>query len=515
MHGHKTIMGTETELKFDVAPQDLWKLKAARALQQKPPKEEDLVSVYFDTPKHKLARNGISLRVRHNGDKRVQTIKSEGSKGSFRRGEWEHEIKGDIADFRKVQSTPLAPLLTQKLKRSLEPLSETRIHRTSMSVSKNGSRIEVALDEGEVRAGRQSASISELELELKRGKAGDVFKLAREIAKLVPAKLALKSKSERGYDLIEHKPTQAVCAEKIKLRRGTSTADAFRIIGRSTLRHITANETAVQSSDSEGVHQMRVGLRRLRAAISLFSKLFGDKQTERIKSELNWLETGELSPARDLDVYERGTVAPLRRAAPARRGMKEFENVLLSRRAAAFAKAKAVIHSPRYRSLLLDTLQWLEIGDWAKRSHLYGDRPIERFASDILTRRTKKAKEKVERLRELDTRQRHKLRIAVKKLLYASDFFGHIFTGHKAKRRLSAFKACMKDLQDHLGALNDIAVHQKLAPKLAAGTRQTKARARAFAASVVSGREQSEIEPLLKAADKDAQNFARIRPFWT
>ena len=73
----------------------------------------------------------------------------------------------------------------------------------------------------------------------------------------------------------------------------------------------------------------------------------------------------------------------------------------------------------------------------------------------------------------------------------------------------------MKDLQDHLGALNDIAVHQKLAPKLAAGTRQTKARARAFAASVVSGREQSEIEPLLKAADKDAQNFARIRPFWT
>ena len=148
MHGHKTIMGTETELKFDVAPQDLWKLKAARALQQKPAKEEDLVSVYFDTPKHKLARNGISLRVRHNGDKRVQTIKSEGSKGSFRRGEWEHEIKGDIADFRKVQSTPLAPLLTQKLKRSLEPLSETRIHRTSMSVSKNGSRIEVALDEG-------------------------------------------------------------------------------------------------------------------------------------------------------------------------------------------------------------------------------------------------------------------------------------------------------------------------------------------------------------------------------
>jgi hypothetical protein len=155
-----------------------------------------------------------------------------------------------------------------------------------------------------------------------------VFKLGRQLAKLVRAKLELKSKAERGYDLIEHKPIQAVRVEKIKLRRGTSTADAFRIIARSTLRHITANETAVQMSDSEGVHQMRVGLRRLRAAISLFSKLFGDKQTERIKSELNWLETGELSPARDLDVYERGTVEPLRRAAPATRGMKELEDAL-------------------------------------------------------------------------------------------------------------------------------------------------------------------------------------------
>jgi hypothetical protein len=57
-------MGTETELKFEVAPQDLRKLKAAPALRRKPAMEENLISVYFDTPKHKLARNGVSLRVR-------------------------------------------------------------------------------------------------------------------------------------------------------------------------------------------------------------------------------------------------------------------------------------------------------------------------------------------------------------------------------------------------------------------------------------------------------------------
>jgi triphosphatase len=190
------------------------------------------------------------------------------------------------------------------------------------------SRIEVALDEGQVRAGGQSAPISELELELKRGKPDDVFKLAHEMATLVPVKLALKSKCERGYDLITHHPTDAVWAEKIRLRRSTTAADAFRIIGRSTLRHITANETAVQSLDSEGVHQMQVGLRRLRAAISLFSELFGDKQAERIKSDLKRLEARELSPARDLDVYERGTVEPMRRVAPAKRGMKELGGAL-------------------------------------------------------------------------------------------------------------------------------------------------------------------------------------------
>ena len=92
-----------------------------------------------------------------------------------------------------------------------------------------------------------------------------------------------------------------------------STAEAFRTIGRSVLRHIAGNEAAVRRSDSEGVHQMRVGLRRLRAAISLFSKLLGDEETERVKSELKWL-TGELAPARDLDVYVRNEIEPLRGA---------------------------------------------------------------------------------------------------------------------------------------------------------------------------------------------------------
>jgi inorganic triphosphatase YgiF len=373
----------------------------------------------------------------------------------------------------------------------------------------------VALDEGQVRAGQRSAPISELELELKRGKTGDIFQLAHEMGKLAPATLSLKSKSERRYDLIENKPAKAVGAEKIMLQRGINTTDAFRIIGRSILRHIAGNETAVRRSDSEGVHQISVGLRRLRAAISLFAKLRGDQETERVKSELKWL-TSELAPARDLDVYMRNEIEPLRRDAPTRRGMKELTSALTLRRAAAFGKAKAAVESPRYRSFLLDTLQWLENGDWAKHPRFYGHRPIERFAADILARRTKRTMKKAKKIRQLDTRRRHKLRIAAKKLRYASDFFGHLFAGRKAEKRLAIFKARLTDLQDCLGALNDIKVHQNLAPKLAPGKLRAKApRAQTFAAGVVYGREQSEIEPLLNAADKDARKFLHARPFWT
>jgi triphosphatase len=507
-------MRKEIELKFEVTPRDLRKLRAARVLRRKPLTEENLVSVYFDTPKHKLATNDVTLRVRHNGAKCLQTIKSGGLAGSFRRGEWEHETKGYVPNLRKTRDTALAPLLTKKLKRRLEPVFETHIHRTSVPVRKNGTLIEVALDEGQVRAGRQSAPISELELELKRGKPGEIFKLAHEMGKLAAATLSLKSKSERGYDLIENKPAKAVGAEKIRVRRGMSTTDAFRTIGRSVLRHIAANEAAVRRSDSEGVHQMRVGLRRLRAAISLFANLLGDQETERLKAELKW-PTGELASARDLDVYLRNEIEPLPGATPARRGMKELAGALTLRRDAAFGKASAAVESRRYRSLLLDTLQWLEIGDWAKHARYYKQRPIERFAADIFARRTKTITKKAKKIGELNSQQRHKLRIAVKKLRYASDFFGHLFDSRRAKKRLPSFRARLTDLQDCLGALNDIKVHQKLAPKPAAGKPSAKAARQAFAIGVVSGREQSEIEPLLKAADKNARKFLQARPFWT
>ena len=120
----------------------------------------------------------------------------------------------------------------------------------------------MTLGEGEVRAGHRRVPINEVELELKRGDASHLFELARELGRYVTAELALKSKSQRGYDLLDDELIEAVQADKIKLQRSMSPLKAFVVIGCSVLQHIAANESAARRSNPEGVHQMRVGLRR-------------------------------------------------------------------------------------------------------------------------------------------------------------------------------------------------------------------------------------------------------------
>ena len=510
-------MGIETELKFQVSPQGLRKLRAARSLRSMDAernKEEQLLSVYFDTAGGRLRKKEISLRVRHIGDERVQTIKAQASGTPFSRGEWEHKIEGDVPDLRFARGTPLAPFRNKNLSSKLVPVFATQVHRVTRSLRAGESRIEMALDQGSVRAGGKVQTISEVELELKHGKVADLFKLAKVIEGLVPATLAFKSKSERGYDLLVGTTNCSSPNEEIKLKSTMSTGKAFQAIGRSILRHLVDNESAVRNGDSEGVHQMRVGLRKLRAAISIFSGLFNDNQTSYIKAELVWM-ANELGPARDLDVYIRSTVEPLEKLRPKKRGLREFGDGLVSRRKAAFIKMKEAVDFPRYRSLILDTLQWIEAGNWLKHSRTCAGRPIGSFAAHSIARQRNKILKRQKGLAEFDSLRLHKLRIKFKKLRYSCGFFESLCAGRKMKRHLRRFTNCLSELQDNLGALNDIFAHQKLAAALITDRTLRRRPARDFAAGVVSGREQSEIQPLLKAAGKTARKFAQMRPFLT
>ncbi|MFL6817189.1 MAG: CHAD domain-containing protein [Bradyrhizobium sp.] len=498
-------MSVEVELKFRAAACELQKLIQGQIQRDGKHVEHELVSIYFDTPKHKLRRHGLSLRVRHIGDKRVQTIKST-INGQFGRGEWESEIEGDTPDLGKASGSPLERLASRKFSKKLRPVFETRVHRTSLPVCCENSDIELVVDRGKIVAGSRSSPIEEFELELKKGKLENLFSYAKAIERETSAELYLRSKSERGYALVTG--AGAVHAEPIKLTKDMEPSDAFRTIAHSTVRHFAANADAVHNFDPEGIHQMRVGLRRLRAAISLFSGLVPER-TEEIKNELKWL-TSELAPAREIDVFKQKIGRRALKVVPLE-GTKALEEEFAARGNAAIEHARNAVSSERYRTLLITLLQWIELSQDAP------DRGARiktvKFARKELHRRLKKVGKTGRALKNLSGRERHKFRIKIKKARYAVEFFESLFPGKHDRKQLTRLFDHLKNVQDALGSLNDFIAHQRMAADVALNAPAQNRRARAFASGVVLGREDVAVKPLVKTAAKEVAALRRINLF--
>ena len=506
----------EVELKLELpvsALPQFRKLPLIRELAASAKRSEQ-VSVYFDTGKHKLRRHGLTLRVRRIGDRYTQTIKATRDSNILTRNEWESEIAADAPDLARARGTALDPLLTAKFRSKLKPQFETRVRRTVFSLERDGALIELALDVGTIDTGAATMRLCEIELELKSGDKARLFEVARLISRALPAQLALTSKSERGYRLVDGAPSMPVKFAAVSLTPEMATRDAFREVGLACLRQIAGNESAVLKDDAEGVHQMRVGLRRLRAAISLFSAILQDPQTEKVKAELKWL-TGELGPARELEVLIARVVKPARRRKSGWDGIPKLTRQFTGQRAAALARAREAIAGERYRLLKIEVAAWLETGDWtAPRDDLLrGALPIEVFAGEQLSLRRRKIRKRAKSFAKLDARRRHKLRIQAKKLRYATDFFGGLFTDKRSDKQRNKFLAALESVQDCLGDLNDIAVHETMIS--AAGMRRCRSgRDKAFAAGLLTGREDARADAVTAAAGEALGRFAKTKRYW-
>ncbi|WFU43779.1 CHAD domain-containing protein [Bradyrhizobium sp. CB82] len=499
-------MAVEAELKFRVPARNLTGLLRRRIpgakLSEK--SERDLVSTYFDTAKHKLNQRGVTLRVRQDGKTKVQTIKSANG-AQFGRDEWETEIKDSAPDLGKTRGTPVEALATRKLGRKLKPVFETSVHRTVVPLRTRRSEIELAIDRGQIVAGHRSSPIEEIELELKSGRPADLFRIAKALEHKSGAELDLRSKSERGFDLLRDSEHHITSAEPIELNPDLSAGEAFRVIGRAAFRHFSANADPVRNGEPEGIHQMRVGLRRLRAAISLFSKILSGAGMERTKTELKWLTT-ELAPAREIDVFMTENIEPATHDALLRRGGKAIKQEFSERRDEAFARAARAVNSQRYRTLLIDTLQWIE----AKQTTATEDAEmlIDKFADRLLRRRVKKARRDGRHLGDMSSRERHKFRIRIKKIRYAVEFFESLY-GRKSKQKLLArMSKHLKKSQDALGSLNDFVAHRDMAIDAALHAPRHNARPRAFASGFVVGREDQMVRPLMKVAARQVRALA-------
>jgi inorganic triphosphatase YgiF len=175
--------------------------------------------------------------------------------------------------------------------------------------------LEVAVDHGFIKANGRREPISEIEIELKPGDPSGIAMVADRLAQSIPITYAARSKAERGYTLSTDEAAKPVRAVTIDLDPNVSTADALQTIVLSCLDHAASNERAVRAGDPDGIHQMRVGLRRLRATISVFKHLLCGTETEAIKTELKWL-TEQLGPARDFDVLIEQRIRPMHRSGP-------------------------------------------------------------------------------------------------------------------------------------------------------------------------------------------------------
>jgi triphosphatase len=509
----------EIELKLELQKSDMRALAHCATLRRSAAraKTEELVSTYFDTAKLKLRKHNVSLRIRRIGDRHTQTIKRDSVKGgaTLSRDEWECEVEEERPDFDAARGTALEPLLTRKTRRSLKPIFETVVRRTVYPIMLDGTEIELSLDKGSVQYGHKSSAFCEVELELLRGDGAHLFRLARQLASRTPLQLGVKSKAERGYALITGEPSAPVKSLQAALTPEFDTKSAFKVIARSCLHQLIANVPAVIAGDAEGLHQARVALRRLRAAISLFSELLNDPQTKRVKRELKWL-TSEFGPARELDVFLAKTVGPL---VEHDRTLQQFNADLEGLRERGFERAHAAVDTARFRKLVLDAAAWIEIGDWTRNEHELLDtlrrRPISEAAYEQLDRRWKKLLKRGKGMKSLDPLRLHKLRIAGKKLRYASEFFKDVFPGKGTARRRKRFVGCLKALQDVLGDLNDIRVNvgvtrdfvRRRSSKVGGGLL-------VFAAGRVLGREEARRAAAMKTAQAAFARFRRAESFW-
>jgi inorganic triphosphatase YgiF len=517
--------GREIELKLEVAAAELPRLLRSPRLVELAegrPRRQTLWSVYYDTADLALWRSGLVLRVRAAGRRRIVGVKTRGvvRGGLVAREEVEGPLAGQAGDPRRASPGALLASITEpRLGRAVEraaagarlvPRVTTQFRRSTLHLRLGTALVELALDEGEAHAGRSRLPIHELELELLEGPTRALFDLALRLAadhELRPAPLG---KAERGFARLLGNEAAPVRAEAITLPRNASLDTTLRAVLGECSRHLTANQLAAErGADPEGVHQMRVGARRLRSALRLFDEWLPPRVARSLSDELRWLAR-ELGQARDLDVFLDETLGPILAGRPEDAGLAALREAALATRSDAYGAVRAALRSQRYALLVLRLGRFVE-GIPLRRP---GAPPLQGRAQPELRRLLEHLAGRVrnlgKRLEQLSAQDLHRLRIRTKRLRYASDLLGPLFGGKEPARTARR----LAELQDALGHLNDLvnaeALITQLRERIGATASLATTRAEGFvlgyaARSAAAGRAE-----LAQAW----QRVSRLDPFW-
>lgn len=520
-------MPVETELKLrgDTADLErLWQAPPLREPAAAAPRVKLLENVYYDTADFRLRKHGLAFRVRRDSERFIQTVKTGDTAASavMRRGEWQGEVPSAEPQPDLVKDPELRAALGLLLPGELRPVFTTRVRREIVELNGTDSLgrlrvIEAAFDRGEIEAAGAREPLAEIELELREGSPAALFDLALALQDVALAQVETRSKSARGYALATGRGPAWVRADPLDLAAAMTVDDALAAVLGSCLRHWTVNEAAaLDGSDPEGVHQMRIGLRRFRSALTVFGALLPAQQSDWLKEEVRWA-LNALGPARDWDVFLAGLLAPLEAARPGDADLAALRDVAQERQAQAYRQLREALASPRYTRFLLRYGGWLEARGWraaalAAAQEAALAQPIVALADRLLAKRHRQVLKRGKGFAKLATAERHELRIAVKKLRYTTEFFRSLYPAKHSKGYLAA----LRDLQESLGHLNDVAVAEHLLASLSGKpARGRSARRLERAIGMVLGwydRALLDVEPELRRTWK---SFAATKPFWS
>jgi inorganic triphosphatase YgiF len=518
----------ELEFKFELTQRDVRRLIASplfKEMQCEPLKQQALRATYFDTPDLKLSRRKVSLRVRKESRRFVQCVKSTLAIGpkskasdSFARHEWEWVVPNAQLDPATLKSDKALKVVFKGVNvKKLEPIFSTDIRRhTRMLLTPGGARVRCDIDQGRILAGEREAPIVEMELELMSGEVGELLALARMVVEIVPARLSVRTKAHRGFTLFLNKGQTFKRAEALVLQDSFSAEDVFHAAMMLELRHLIQNEDCVLTRcDSEGVHQMRVAMRRMRSLITTYKKLF-TKGTYKYMSSVLQAAADALGPAREWDVFLDELLVPVEAAFEGAPELSALRARGEKRRHDGYRQADQLIASQDYARLLTGVLAWTGSRAWrgehASPENVVNrlDEPAKIVSADVLGRRHARLIALGNELENLDSRQRHQMRIAVKKVRYAAEFFQSMFS----KKQTNAYLRALRALQDKLGHLNDLTSAQRMMAELVKSSRGVNAKDLARGAEIVQDWYAAHQDKREKELRRAWKTFVKAKPFW-
>lgn len=298
----------------------------------------------------------------------------------------------------------------------------------------------------------------------------------------------------------------------IKIPAKLAAIDGFTRIALVCVAQISASAQLVRTgNDCEALHQIRVGLRRLRTAFAAFKNILLPGDLEVWKKEAKWL-AGELDGARDLDVFIEQVSHLKGKGSGADPAWALFGSRLLMMRAAAYEQALAAIESQRFAAFSRDCADWagaaLEQPAADAKATTARDGNSSTLARHALSRLHHRLRKAGRDLTSLDPAGRHIARIGTKKLRYTAEFFGKTFDrseeGHRRR-----YIASLIALQDALGELNDLAMVQECACAVAGHSAEL-----AFHAGQIIGDRRTEQTRLLAKAARAYGHWREAKPFW-